>query len=75
VGAYPPPDDVRLARTNLIAVFESGATIRRPTHLPDAGVALDPLDSQPRMKALPAIGEISDEACNRFAEGSLLLGR
>jgi hypothetical protein len=46
---------VRLARMNLVPVFEGGAAVRSPTHLPDARVSLRPLHPEPRMEALPAV--------------------
>jgi hypothetical protein len=45
------PDDVHLAGLNLVSVFEGRAAIRRPAHLPYAGVSLNPLDAQPWMEA------------------------
>jgi len=36
-------------------------------------MALQPLDPQPRMEALPALGDTSDELHERLAEHSLLL--
>jgi len=45
VGADAPPDDVLLARLHLVAVLESGPTVGRPSHLPDAPMTLHPLDA------------------------------
>lgn len=73
MGADSAPDDVRLAGVNLIAVLEGGAAVRRPSHLPNAGVPLDALDPKARVKALAALGKIGDELLDRFAEGLLLL--
>jgi hypothetical protein len=43
---------VRLAGLNLLAVLEGRAPVRRPAHLPYAGVSLHPLDAQSWMEAL-----------------------
>lgn len=64
---------MRLAKPHLCAVLEGRATVGRPSHLPHVGVALHSLDAQPRMEALAAAGEVSDELRYCFAEGSLLL--
>jgi hypothetical protein len=50
---------------HLIAVFKGRAAIRRPTHLPDAGVTLHPLDTEARMKALLGLFHVSDELLER----------
>jgi hypothetical protein len=72
VGADASPDDVRLARSNLYAVFEGRTAVRCPGHLPHATMALHPLDAQTRMEALAPIGDVSDELHKRLAERSLL---
>jgi hypothetical protein len=41
---------VRVTGTDLISVVEGRSSVLSPGHLPDAGVPLHPLDSQPRME-------------------------
>lgn len=67
------PDDVRLAWLNLVSVLEGRAAIRCPSHLPDAGVSLHPLDAQPWMEVLTTARKVGDELSYRLAERSLLL--
>jgi hypothetical protein len=60
---------------DLIAVFEGRTTVRRPTHLPDAGMTLHPLDPKARVEPLLRLLQVSDELLERGQEPSLLLGR
>ena len=75
MSADPAPDDVRLARVNLVAVLERGPPVRRPAHLPDARVSLHPLDAEAGMETLPAFRQIGDEDRYGLTEGPLLLRR
>lgn len=50
MGADATPDDVRRATLDLVSVLEGGAAVRRPSHLPDTWVSLDPLDTQARVE-------------------------
>ncbi len=73
MGSNAPPDDVWLAGLDFIAVLEGGAAVVGPTHLPDAGVALNALDAKTWMEALFVFAEIGDELSYGVAEFSLLL--
>jgi hypothetical protein len=64
MGADSTPDDVRLAGLDLVSVLEGCAAIRRPSHLPHAGV-LDTLDAQARIK------RADTKALDEDVEGSL----
>src|SRR5438132_7031712 len=46
VSSNSPPDDVRLARPDRTTVFEGGAPVRAPGHLPDPLVSFDSLHAQ-----------------------------
>jgi hypothetical protein len=74
VGSDSPPDDVRLAYMDLIAILKGRTAIRCPTHLPDAGVTLHALDSEARVEALLGLFQIGDELLESSQECSLLLG-
>lgn len=74
MGAYAPPDDVRLAGVNFVAVLEGRTTVVGPGHLPNTGMALHTLHAKPGVKALLVFGEIGDELSYRLAEFPLLLG-
>jgi len=72
VGPDATPDDVRLARAQLLTVLERSAAIGRPAHLPHAGVPLDPLHPE-RWVELSA-AETSDESVQRARPSRYLLG-
>jgi hypothetical protein len=65
MGSDAAPDDVSLSRMDLISVFKGCATIRRPTHLPDAGMPLHPLDPETRVEALLGSLQVGDELPKR----------
>jgi hypothetical protein len=73
MGADAAPDDVCLAGLSLAAVLEGRAAVRRPSHLPYAGMSLHTLDAQPWMKALTTARKVGDELSYCLAECSLLL--
>jgi hypothetical protein len=67
------PADVRLAGLDLLAALEGRTAIRRPAHLPYAGMSLHPLDAQSWMEALTTARKVGDELSYCLAEGALLL--
>lgn len=73
VSANATPDDVRLPGLDLVAVLEGGAAVVSPSHLPDAGMTLNALDAETRMKALFVFCEIGDEPGHRIPKLPLLL--
>jgi hypothetical protein len=73
MGADAAPNDVRLTWLKLVSVLECRSTIRRPSHLPYAGVPLPPLDAQSRMEAVTTARKVGNELRYRLAEGALLL--
>lgn len=72
MGSDAPPDDVRLAGVDFIAVLEGRAAVIGPGHLPDAGMTLHALYAKPGMEALLVFGEIGDELSHRIAKFALL---
>ncbi|HET8813636.1 MAG TPA: hypothetical protein VFM51_01605 [Solirubrobacterales bacterium] len=73
MGSDTPPDNVRLAGLDFLAVLEGRAAIIGPSHLPDSRMPLDPFHAKPGMKTLLIFGEIGDELSYRIAEFPLLL--
>jgi hypothetical protein len=73
MGADASPDDVRLAGVDFIAVLKGRPTVIGPSHLPNAGMALNTLHAEAGMKALSAVGEISNELRQGVAKLPLLL--
>jgi hypothetical protein len=65
VCAGAPPDDVCLAISNLCAVLEGRTAVRRPDHLPNAGMALHPLDADGEAVASSAMAAMNCTAASR----------
>ncbi len=72
MGPEPAPDDVRLARFDLVAVLECRPAIGSPGHLEDSGCALDTFDPE-RLAELTSGLEVLDELRDRPQERGLLL--
>jgi hypothetical protein len=73
MGSDAPPDDVRLAEADFIAVLEGRTAVMGPGHLSDSRMPQDALYAKVEMKALLVLGKVSDELRHCIAELSLLL--
>jgi hypothetical protein len=73
VRADAPPDDVGVGGSQLLAVFERGASIGCPGQLPYATLTPHAFDAQRRIELLR--GQAQDEQSDRPAKGGALLTR
>jgi hypothetical protein len=68
-----PPDDVRVARADRVAVLKGRAAVRRPGQLPHTALTLHSLDAEPLVEPLGA--KTGDKQSNRSQKRFALLAR
>ena len=68
-----PPDDVRVARADRVAVLKGRAAVRGPGQLPHTALTLHSLDAEPLVEPLGA--KTGDKQSNRSQKRFALLAR